>query len=98
MVQYLWCASTQPVRYIFADDIYTNLEQISAKEAIDINPNKNIPKQLIPVTIMVVDTISSVKSRILLKVLLDSGSTTTMISRKCLLEIAKSAKFPIVGK
>ena len=33
---------------------------------------------------MVVDTISSVKSRILLKVLLDSGSTTTMINRKFL--------------
>jgi len=76
--------STQPVHYIFADDVYTNLEQISAKEAMDINFNKNIPKQLTPVTIMVVDTISSVKSRILLKVLLDSGSTTTMINRKCL--------------
>ena len=33
---------------------------------------------------MVVDTISSVKSRILLKVLLDSGSTKNMINRKCL--------------
>ena len=33
---------------------------------------------------MVVDTISSVKSRILLRVLLDSGSTTTMINRTCL--------------
>jgi hypothetical protein len=31
---------TQPVRYIFVDDIHTNLEQISAKEAIDINSNK----------------------------------------------------------
>jgi hypothetical protein len=51
---------------------------------MDINFNKNIPKQLTPETIMVVDTISSVKSRILLKVLLDSGSTTTMINRKCL--------------
>ena len=59
--------STQPVRYIFADDVYTNLVQISAKEAMDINSNINIPKQLTPVTIMVVDTISSVKSRILLK-------------------------------
>jgi hypothetical protein len=29
--------STQSVRYFFADDVYTNLEQISAKEAIDIN-------------------------------------------------------------
>jgi hypothetical protein len=77
-------SSTQPVHYIFADDVCTNLEQISAKEAIDINFNKNIPKQLTPVTIIVVDSISSVKSRILLKVLLDSGSTTTMINRKCL--------------
>jgi hypothetical protein len=72
--------NTYRVCYIFADDVYINLEQISAKEAMDIN--KNIPKQLSPVTIMVVDTTSSVKSRILLKVLLDSGSTTTMINRK----------------
>jgi hypothetical protein len=76
--------STQTVCYIFADDVYTHLEQISAKEAMDINSNKNVPKQLTPVTIMVVDTISSVKSRILLKGVLDSGSTTTMINRKCL--------------
>jgi hypothetical protein len=32
--------STQPVRYIFADDAYTNLEQISAIEAMDINSDK----------------------------------------------------------
>jgi hypothetical protein len=32
---------------------------------------------------MVVCTVSSVKSRVLLEVLLDSGSTTTMINRKC---------------
>ncbi len=57
--------STQAVRYIFADDVCTNLEQISAKEAMDIDFNKNIPKQLTPVTIMVVDTIFSVKSRII---------------------------------
>jgi hypothetical protein len=48
--------STQPVRYIFADDVYTNLEQISAKEARDIH--KNTPNQVTPITIMVVDTIS----------------------------------------
>jgi hypothetical protein len=74
--------STQPVCYIFADDVYTNLEQITAKEARDIN--MNTLTQLSPVTIMVVDTISSVKSRILLKMLLDSDSITTMIIRKCL--------------
>ncbi len=63
--------STQPVCYIFAGNVHTNLEQISAKEAMYINSNENIPKQLTPITIMVVDTISSVKSSILLKVLLD---------------------------
>jgi hypothetical protein len=51
---------------------------------MDISFNKNTQKHLTPVTIMVVDTISSVKSRIFLKILLDSGSTTTMINRKCL--------------
>jgi hypothetical protein len=32
--------STQAVRYIFADDVSTNLEQISAKEAMDMNFKK----------------------------------------------------------
>jgi hypothetical protein len=36
--------SAQFVHYIFADDVYSNLEQVSAKEARDIN--KNTPKQL----------------------------------------------------
>jgi hypothetical protein len=76
--------STHLVHYIFADDVYTNMEKVSAKETIGINSNENVPKQLTLVTIMVVDTISSVKSMILLKILLDSGSTTTMIDRKCL--------------
>ncbi len=77
-------SSTQPVHHIVTDEVYTNLVQLSTKEAIDIKSNKNNPKQPTPVTVMVVDTISSVKSRILLKVLLDSGSTTTMINRKYL--------------
>ena len=44
-------------------------------------PNK---KRLTPTSIMVVDTISEVKSRVLLKVLFDPGSTATLINRKCL--------------
>jgi hypothetical protein len=63
-----------------------------AKEAKDIN--KNAPKKLTPVTIMVVDTISSVISRILLKVLLDSGSTTTMINKKCLPRNCQTCEIP----
>jgi hypothetical protein len=66
-------------------DIYsTNLVQTNAKEAMNVKSKKYSPKQLTPVTIMVADTVSSVKSRILLKVLLNSGSTSTMINRKCL--------------
>ncbi len=76
--------NTQPIYHIVTDEVYSSLEQSNAKEAMDVQSNKNSPKQLTPVTIMVVDTISSVKSRILLKVLLDSGSTSTMINRKCL--------------
>lgn len=41
-------------------------------------------RNLTPVTIMVADTIGTVKSRRLLKVLLDSGSTTTLINKRCL--------------
>jgi hypothetical protein len=44
-------------------------------------PNK---KHLTPTSIAVVDMISSVRSRTLLKVLFDPGSTSTLISRKCL--------------
>jgi hypothetical protein len=42
-------------------------------------PKKTVPQNLAPVTIMVVETISSVRSRTLLKVLLDSESTTTLL-------------------
>jgi hypothetical protein len=48
-------------------------------EEVHVKPTK-IPqsRNLTPVTIMVADTIGTVKSRRLLKVLLDSGSTTTL--------------------
>jgi hypothetical protein len=61
------------------------------KEEMD-KPTKAVPNtnNLTPLTIMVVDTISSVKSRVLLKVLLDSGSTMTMINKKCLSRNCKS--------
>jgi hypothetical protein len=47
-------------------------------------PKKNVNQNFTPVMIMVVDTISSVRSRRLLKILLDSGSTTTLANKKCL--------------
>jgi hypothetical protein len=90
--------STQPVHHIVTDEVYTNLVQCCTKVAMDVKSNKNSPKQLTPLTIMVVDTISSVKSRILLKVLLDSGSTTTMINRKCIPRNCQTCKISKVGK
>jgi hypothetical protein len=47
-------------------------------------PKKNVPQNLTPVTIMVVDTISSGRSRRLLKIILDSGSPATLVNKKCL--------------
>ncbi len=50
-----------------------------------VEPTKKVISQkLTPVTILVVNTISSVRSRRLLKVLLDSGSMTTLINKRCL--------------
>jgi hypothetical protein len=76
--------SINNAQYILTDEVYKNLEKSNAKKAIGIKANKDTQKYLTLVTIMVVDTISSVKSRILLKVLLDSGSTTTMINQQFL--------------
>ena len=52
-----------------AEKVHDNLTEIPQ--------NRN----LAPVTIMVVDTIGTIKSRRLLKVLSDSGSTTTLINK-----------------
>jgi hypothetical protein len=66
-------------------------DHIDAKSKIDSKKRKSnsIPdspqnRNLTPVTIMVVDSIGAVRSRKLPKVLLDSGSTTTLINTKCL--------------
>jgi hypothetical protein len=42
--------STQTVRHIVTDEVYTNLVQLSTEEAMDIKSNKNCPKQLTPMT------------------------------------------------
>jgi hypothetical protein len=55
--------------------------------AVEVHVNlTKIPqsRNLTPVTTMAAETIGTVKSRRLLKVLLDSGSTTTLINKRCL--------------
>ena len=68
------------------DAINNNSMQNSKKRKRgEENPDNLCSKRnLTPVTIMVVDTIDTIKSRNLLKVLLDSGSTTTLINKRCL--------------
>ena len=75
------------------EDTYAISDENSEEQGI-INKINVLPNQsnLTPITIMVVDTISAVKSRRLLKVLLDSGSTMTVINKKCLPKIAKPSK------
>jgi hypothetical protein len=66
-----------------------NCDEQGTNNKINVLPSQT---NLAPITIMVVDTISSVKSRRLLKVLLDSGSTTTLINKKCLPKNCKTCK------
>ncbi len=89
--------STHLVHYIFAEDVFTNLEQISYKEAMDISSKKNVPKQLTPVTIVVVAKFLPVKSRIFAE-----GFCWTQVQQQpwlignAFLGYAKHAKFSTV--
>jgi hypothetical protein len=65
------------------DEAYAISESNSSDKIVD-KPKKNVPQNLTPVMIMVVDTISSVRSKKLLKILLDSGPPTTLVNKKCL--------------
>ena len=67
-------------------EAYPLVEDKDPPKINDIIPEVKMPnkKRLTPTSIMVVDTISAVRSRTLLKVLFDPGSTATLINRKCL--------------
>jgi hypothetical protein len=75
------------------EDAYAISEENSDEQGT-INIINVLPSQtkLAPITITVVDTMSAVKSRRLLKVLLDSGSTTTLINKKGLPKNCKTCK------
>jgi hypothetical protein len=65
------------------DEVYAISEDNGSDKEMD-KAKKNVPQNLTPVTTMVVDSISSVRSRRLLNILWDSGSTTTLVNKKCL--------------
>ena len=59
---------------------------------------KVVSQKLTPVTILVVDTISSVRSRRQLKVLLDSGSMATLTIKDAYPDTVSHMKYPVAGK
>jgi hypothetical protein len=61
-----------------------NLRLIAKKRKRNSIPDSPQNRSLTPVTIIVADSIGAVRSRKLLKVLLDSGSTPLLINKKCL--------------
>jgi hypothetical protein len=65
------------------DEVFAIAEDNNSDKEVD-KPKNTVSQNLTPVTIMVVDTISSIRSRTLLRVLLDSGSTTTLVNKRCL--------------
>jgi hypothetical protein len=73
---FVTCTEEVEEMYAIYEDIGSNREENK--------PKKTVPQNLTPVIIMVVDTISSVRSRTVLKVLLDSESTTTLMNKKML--------------
>jgi hypothetical protein len=75
-----------------ADHIDTESKNDSKKRKRDNFPEKSQNRNLAPVTIMVADSIGTVRSRKLLKVLLDSGSTATLINKRCLPKKCKSCQ------
>jgi hypothetical protein len=86
-----------PMLEICTDEVYDISEDSCSDKEVD-KPKKNVPQNLTPVRIMVVDTISSVRSRRLLRVLLDSGSTTTLINKIAYLGTVSHVRSPIAGK
>jgi hypothetical protein len=74
------------------EEVYAIYEEDNGSNKEADKPKKTVPQNLTPVTIMVVETISSVRIRTLLKVLLDAESTTTLVNKKCLLRHCKPCK------
>ncbi len=65
------------------EEVYAIYEDNGSNREV-AKPKKTVPQILTAVTIMVVETISSVRLKTLLKMLLDSGSTTKLINKKML--------------
>ncbi len=86
-----------PIFETCSEEVYAISEDNGSNKEVD-KPKNTVPQNLTPVTIMVVDTISSFRSRTLLRVLLDSGSTTTLIRKNAYLGTIIHIRSPKLGK
>jgi hypothetical protein len=88
-----------PMLETCTDEVYAISENNGSDKEVDKpKTKKTVPQNLTPATIMVVDTISSVRSRRLLRVSLDSGSTTTLINKNAYLGTVSNVKSPVAEK
>jgi hypothetical protein len=86
-----------PMLETCTDEVYAISQDNGSDKEID-KPKKTVLQNLTPVMIMAVDTISSVRLRRLRRVLFDSGSTTTLISKICLPRYCKPCKISSIRK
>ena len=77
--------------------IYDNEPEVSYMVP---TPKNGIPKNtmIMPIPILIVKRIGAIKTRKIYKVLLDSGSTTTLIHKDCLPKLAKPVKIKTLSK
>jgi hypothetical protein len=80
------------------EEVYAMYEEDNGNNKEVDKPKKTVPQNLTPVTIMVVETISSVRLRTLLKVLLVSEYTTTLINKNAYLGTVSHVRSPAAGK
>jgi hypothetical protein len=77
---------------ICTDEVYAISEDNGSDKEVD-KPEKNVPQNLTPVMIMVVDTISSVRSRRLLKIYGSLDPLQLLSIRNVCLKSAEHAKY-----
>ncbi len=82
MANTYWQTHLERAFPILEANLVANLEANDNSKRVMAKAKTPSQKMLTPLSIMVCDTISAVRSGTLLKVLLDSGSTATFIPRK----------------
>jgi hypothetical protein len=89
--------SRSPMFDTCTEEVYAISADNGSNKNVD-KLKKTVPQNLTPVVIIVVDIISSVRSRTLLRVLLDSGSTITLINKNAYQGTVSHVRSPVAGR